>query len=84
MQRTNVRGKKNSKMKTPTNKYQYETFEDWFNEVEGFVSERSDRYFMSIELYDKELQPKQFREMHLRWLTAAFECGRMKANEEEQ
>ena len=59
-------------------KYEYRSFEDWFNELEGF-SERSDRFYMSMELYDKDAEPTKRREMQLRWLTAAFECGRMKA-----
>ena len=67
-----------------TNKYQYETFEDWFREMEGFGYERGDRFFDSIELYDKELHTERYREMHIRWLTAAFECGRMKANESKE
>jgi hypothetical protein len=46
----------------------YDTFEDWFNELESF-SLRSERFFVVLE------QDVSYNEM-VRWLRAAFDAGR--------
>jgi hypothetical protein len=57
--------------------YHYETFEDWFEELEKY-SYRSERYYETLAMYKKKEIPAKA----LEWLMAAFECGRMKKGEE--
>ena len=55
-------------------KYKYETFEDWFDEIENYGT-RSERFLSTlpndIVLSDSMIQ----------WLRAAFDCGREDDNE---
>ena len=55
-------------------KYKYETFEDWFDEIENYGT-RSERFLSTlpndIMLSDSMIQ----------WLRAAFDCGREDDNE---
>lgn len=50
----------------------YETFEDWFNEIENY-SFRSERFFQHLELLTNELERNEFI---TNWMRAAFESGR--------
>jgi len=50
----------------------YETFDDWFDEIENY-SFRSERFFQHLELLTTERERREFCE---NWLRAAFECGR--------
>lgn len=52
-------------------KYKYETFEDWFDEVENYGT-RSER-FLSVLPDDIMLSDSM-----ILWLRAAFDCGREK------
>jgi hypothetical protein len=56
--------------------YRYETFDDWFHELEKF-SFRSERFFETMSMYGVK-----DTEHIMPWLKAAFECGRMKKGEE--
>jgi hypothetical protein len=48
-------------------KYEYETFEDWFNEIENYGT-REERFFEELDyMSDNRIMD---------WLRAAFECGR--------
>lgn len=58
--------------------YKYDTFEDWFNELEKF-SFRSDRYYETLNMYSRK---EIINIKALEWLRAAFECGREKKNDE--
>ena len=51
---------------------EYETFEDWFNELEGF-SFRSERFFQHLELAKTQHERQEFCE---KWLRTAFDMGR--------
>ena len=55
-------------------KYKYETFENWFDEIENYGT-RSERFLSTlpndIMLSDSMIQ----------WLRAAFDCGREDDNE---
>jgi hypothetical protein len=55
-------------------KYEYETFEDWFDELEGF-SFRSERAFMSFPNDRKTLDMLEL------WLRAAFDSARLTLEE---
>ena len=55
-------------------KYEYETFEDWFDEIENYGT-RSER-FLSVLPDDIRLSDNM-----ILWLRAAFECGRMYKDE---
>lgn len=50
----------------------YETFEDWFNELENY-SFRSDRFFQHLDLLSNTRERNEFIE---NWMRAAFEAGR--------
>lgn len=50
----------------------YETFEDWFNELENY-NFRSDRFFQHLELPQSARERNDFLE---NWMRAAFEAGR--------
>jgi hypothetical protein len=50
----------------------YETFEDWFNELENY-NFRSDRFFQHLELLSSARERNDFLE---NWMRAAFEAGR--------
>jgi hypothetical protein len=51
----------------------YETFDDWFDEIEGYGF-RSERFFNHLEMIiDNEPRRSQFL---TNWLRAAFESGR--------
>ena len=50
---------------------EYETFEDWFEELEGF-SFRSERFFQHLELAKTQHERNEFCE---KWLRVAFEMG---------
>jgi hypothetical protein len=50
----------------------YETFEDWFDEIEKF-NFRSDRFFEHLELTKTPLERREICEL---WLRTAFEMGR--------
>ncbi len=54
--------------------YNYDTFEDWFDELEKF-SLRSERFRETMEMYSKE---DIINGKAIEWLRAAFECGREK------
>lgn len=56
-------------------KYEYETFDDWFWELEGFGL-RGERFYGDVE---RQATPQESAKSSIKWLTAAFECGRMKA-----
>lgn len=49
----------------------YNTFDDWFNELEGY-SLRSERFFTSLTQFSTTGTPVNLR----LWLEAAFEAGR--------
>ena len=51
---------------------EYETFEDWFNELEGF-SFRSERFFQHLEIARTPQERNEFCE---KWLRTAFDMGR--------
>jgi len=51
---------------------EYETFEDWFEELEGF-SFRSERFFQHLEL---AATPQERNEFCEKWLRVAFEMGK--------
>ena len=51
---------------------EYPTFEDWFNELEGF-SFRSERFFQHLELAKTQHERQEFCE---KWLRTAFDMGR--------
>jgi hypothetical protein len=51
----------------------YETFEDWFNELENF-NFRSDRFFQHLDLIQHD--PAQRNQFIENWMRAAFESGR--------
>ena len=50
----------------------YETFDDWFNEIENY-SFRSERFFQHLELLTNEVERTEFI---TNWMRAAFESGR--------
>jgi hypothetical protein len=50
--------------------YEYKTFEDWFDELEGF-SFRSERAFMSFP------NDRKTRENLKKWVRAAFDSARL-------
>ena len=50
----------------------YESFEDWFDEIEKF-NFRSDRFFEHLELTKTPLERREICEL---WLRTAFEMGR--------
>jgi hypothetical protein len=58
-------------------KYEYENFEDWFYEMEGF-SFRSERFH---SFFPTDLETK--RQLKL-WLRAAFDSARLEDGNEEQ
>lgn len=51
----------------------YETFEDWFNELENY-NFRSDRFFQHLDVIQDS--PRQRNEFLENWMRAAFEAGR--------
>ena len=51
---------------------EYETFEDWFEELENF-SFRSERFFQHLEL---ARTPHERREFCENWLRTAFDMGK--------
>jgi hypothetical protein len=52
---------------------EYETFEDWFDETEGYGF-RSERFFQHLEaIIDDEPRRSEFI---TNWIRAAFEAGR--------
>ena len=51
---------------------EYETFEDWFEELEGF-SFRSERFFQHLELVRTQQERNEFCE---KWLRTAFDMGK--------
>ena len=51
----------------------YETFEDWFNELENY-NFRSDRFFQHLDVIQDN--PRQRNEFLENWMRAAFEAGR--------
>jgi len=51
---------------------EYETFEDWFEELEGF-SFRSERFFQHLELAETQQERNEFCE---KWLRTAFDMGK--------
>ena len=51
---------------------EYETFEDWFEELEGF-SFRSERFFQHLELARTQHERNEFCE---KWLRVAFDMGK--------
>ena len=55
-------------------KYKYETFKDYFEEIEN--------YCLRLERFHDEFQALDHikRERMVEWLQAAFECGREKKN----
>lgn len=55
--------------------YEYPTFDDWFDELEGFGM-RSERFLTELP------EDKRLRDMMIMWLQAAFECGRKVRNSE--
>jgi hypothetical protein len=63
-----------AKERTQMSNYHYETFEDWFYELEKF-SFRSERWAETMNMYPKKdiIDTKA-----IEWLRAAFECGREK------
>lgn len=58
-------------------KYEYETFEDWFNEAEGY-SYRSDRFFTSVHQFTSVAGENANLEL---WLRAAFDSARILSSE---
>jgi hypothetical protein len=55
-------------------KYEYENFEDWFYELEGF-SFRSERFF---SLFPDDYKTKESLKL---WVRAAFDSARLKAED---
>lgn len=55
--------------------HKYPTFNDWFDELEGFGM-RSERFLAELP------EDKRLRDMMIMWLQAAFECGRKVRNKE--
>jgi hypothetical protein len=53
--------------------YHYNTFEDWFCEIENYGT-RSERFYESLDGFKDELARLA---SHTSWLKAAFESGRM-------
>jgi len=51
---------------------EYETFEDWFEELEGF-SFRSERFFQHLEIARTPQERNEFCE---KWLRTAFDMGK--------
>jgi len=51
---------------------EYETFEDWFEELENF-SFRSERFFQHLELARTQHERNEFCE---KWLRTAFDMGK--------
>ncbi len=58
--------------------YHYNTFEDWFDELEKF-SFRSERWTETMDMYSKK---DIINTKAIEWLKAAFECGRMQKGDE--
>ena len=56
--------------------HQYPTFDDWFDELEGFGM-RSERFLAELP------EDKGMRDAMIMWLQAAFECGRMTRSDAE-
>ena len=56
-------------------KYKYETFKDYFEEIEN--------YCLRLERFHDEFQALDHikRERMVEWLQAAFECGREKSDD---
>lgn len=51
----------------------YETFDDWFDETEGYAF-RSERFFQHLEAIIED-EPRR-TEFITNWMRAAFEAGR--------
>jgi hypothetical protein len=58
-------------------KYEYENFEDWFHELEGF-SFRSERFFSSFP--GNKTNDHKTQEYLKLWLRAAFDSARLEEN----
>ena len=54
-------------------KYEYENFEDWFHELEGF-SFRSERFF---SFFPTDHKTQEYLKL---WLRAAFDSARLEEN----
>jgi hypothetical protein len=54
-------------------KFKYETFEDWFNELEGNYQMRSERYINNVQ----NMNQPDFVKCNIAWLRQAFENGRL-------
>lgn len=50
-------------------KYKYDTFEDWFDEIENYGT-RSERFLSTLP------NDIMLSDSMILWLRAAFECGR--------
>ena len=57
-------------------KYEYPTFESWYNEIENY-SFRSDRFLQHLDLLNSTIDTRQRNEFVENWLRAAFESARL-------
>jgi hypothetical protein len=53
-------------------KFKYETFEEWFNELECNYQMRSERYINNVQ----GMVQSDFVKCNIAWLRQAFESGR--------
>ena len=57
-------------------KYEYPTFESWYNETENY-SFRSDRFLQHLDLLNSTIDTRQRNEFVETWLRAAFDSARL-------